>query len=228
MSGRRVLVIDDEAAIRKFLRIALEADGHEVSEADTGRAGLQAAVKGSPDLVVLDLGLPDMDGQDVVKALRDWYEGAIVVLSVRAGDTDKIAALDSGANDYVTKPFSTGELLARVRVALREKPGASVEPVLKAGALEIDLPAHEARLDGARVALTKKEFAVLALLARSPGRLLTHGQILGEVWGPGHVEDTHYLRIVIGHLRQKLGDDPADPRFIENEPGVGYRLVSMS
>jgi len=226
MTDARILVIEDEAPIRRFLKIAVESAGFAFSEADRGRLGIEKAATEAPDLVVLDLGLPDMDGKQVIAAIREWSKVPILVLSVRDAETEKIAALDAGADDYVTKPFATGELLARVRALLRGRkaPGDEASNVV-VGSLSIDLAAHLVRVAGAEVKLTRKEFDVLALLARHAGRLVTHKQLLTTVWGPAHQEDAHYLRIAIGHIRDKLGDDAADPKYVLTEPGVGYRLA---
>ncbi|MDC7786330.1 response regulator [Rhodoplanes sp. TEM] len=222
----RVLVIEDEVAIRRFLRIALPSGGFAVAEADRGRTGIELAATTAPDLVLLDLGLPDMDGKAVVAAIREWSQVPILVLSVRDAEAEKIAALDAGADDYVTKPFATGELMARLRALLRSRrAGAGDSPVLQAGRLRIDLARRVVTVAGAEVKLTRKEFDVLALLARHAGRLVTHKQLLTAVWGPAHVQDTHYLRIAIGHIRDKLGDDAGAPEFVVTEPGVGYRLA---
>jgi two-component system KDP operon response regulator KdpE len=223
-----ILVIDDEPQIRKFLRISLASQGYKVLEAGTGNDGLTQAALNKPDLLVLDLGLPDMDGQDVLSQFREWSNVPVLVLSVRASEGEKVRALDSGANDYVTKPFGIQEFLARVRALLRQAPeGGQAESAVVIGALNIDLAYRRVSLDNTEVALTRKEYAVLAQLARHPGRVITQQQLLKDIWGPTHVEDTHYLRIVVGHLRQKLGDDPAAPRYILTEAGVGYRLVSV-
>lgn len=220
-----VLVIDDEAQIRKFLRISLTAQGYKVLEGANGREGLEQAALGGPDLVVLDLGLPDMDGQDVLRELRSWSSVPVLVLSVRASEGEKVLALDGGANDYVTKPFGIQEFLARVRVLLR----LSVSPQqtlsqISSGPLQVDFAYRRVTLDGSEISLTRKEYAVLALLAQHIGRVVTQQQLLKDIWGPTHGEDSHYLRVVVGHLRQKLGDDPTAPRFILTEAGVGYRL----
>jgi two-component system KDP operon response regulator KdpE len=226
MSEARILVIEDETPIRRFLRIAIESAGFTMIEADRGRIGIERAATEAPDLVLLDLGLPDMDGKSVISAIREWSQVPILVLSVRDAETEKIAALDAGADDYVTKPFATGELLARLRALLRSRKAPAAErPVLSLGALSIDLAAHTVTVDGTEAKLTRKEFEVLALLARHAGRLVTHKQLLTTVWGPAHLEDSHYLRIAVGHIRDKIGDDAADPKFIVTEPGVGYRLL---
>lgn len=222
----RILVIDDEAPIRRFLAIVLGAGGFEMLEADRGRVGIERAATMAPDAVLLDLGLPDIDGKAVIEAIREWSSVPILVLSVRDAETEKIAALDAGADDYVTKPFSTGELLARLRALLRSRRDRAAEPAaLRVGWLEIDLASRSVAGNGTPVKLTRKEFDVLALLARNSGKLVAHKQLLTTVWGPAHAADTHYLRIAIGHIREKIGDDAADPRLIFTEPGVGYRMV---
>lgn len=226
MADARILVIEDEAPIRRFLRIAVESAGFAVTEAERGRLGIEKAATEAPDLVVLDLGLPDMDGKQIITAIREWSKVPILALSVRDAEVEKIAALDAGADDYVTKPFATGELLARIRALLRNRKAPDTEKAnIIIGELSIDLAAHLVRLAGAEVKLTRKEFDVLAILARHAGRLVTHKQLLATVWGPAHEQDAHYLRIAIGHIRDKLGDDAATPRFILTEPGVGYRLI---
>ncbi|MCA0320725.1 MAG: response regulator [Proteobacteria bacterium] len=222
----RVLVIEDEAPIRRFLAIALGSAGFAMEEAARGREGIEKAATAAPDVVVLDLGLPDMDGKAVVAAIREWSQVPILILSVRDGEAEKIAALDAGADDYVTKPFATGELLARLRALVRSRRRADAEPPAVAiGDLSVDLARRLVTVGGREVKLTRKEYDVLALLARFQGRLVTHRQLLSTVWGPAHLDDTHYLRIAVGHIRDKLGDDAADPRFILTEPGVGYRLA---
>ena len=221
-----ILVIDDEPQIRKFLRISLASQGYKVLEAATGTDGLTQAALGKPDLLVLDLGLPDMDGQQVLGEFREWSAVPVLVLSVRASESQKVMALDAGANDYVTKPFGIQEFLARVRALLRQTAGSETPLATYArGPLTIDLAYRRVLLDGVEVALTRKEYAVLAQLARHPGRVITQQQLLKDIWGPTHVENTHYLRIVVGHLRHKLADDPTAPRFIVTEAGVGYRLL---
>lgn len=226
-SAPRVLVIDDEAQIRRFLDIGLRAEGYHVLLAATGQEGLGLAATQSPDLVILDIGLPDLEGHDVLREIRQWSQVPVLMLSVRDTETEKVRALDGGANDYVTKPFGIQELMARLRVLLRQaaKGGDAEAPVrYDDGRLAIDLARREVLLDSTPVALTRKEFAVLSLLVRHPGRVVSQQQILREVWGPTHTQDTHYLRIVMGKLRQKLGDDPTTPRWLRTEPGVGYRF----
>ncbi len=231
MSGehgrRRLLVIEDDTQLRKFLRISLGASGFAVDEAGSGGEGLTKLGSGDYDLIILDLGLPDVDGQELIGAVRSVRHTPIIVLSARAAEEQKVRALDGGAADYVSKPFGIAELTARIRAVLRarrENPG--VPPQLEAGSLRLDHLRHEVSLAGRPLKLTPKEFALLALLMSHPGRVLTHRHLLNEVWGERHSEDTHYLRVYIGQLRQKLGDDPAAPRFIANEPGIGYRFVA--
>ena len=227
MTEPRILVIEDEMPIRRFLRIAIESAGFVMLEADRGRLGIERAATEAPDVVVLELGLPDLDGKAVIAAIREWSQVPILVLSVRDAETEKIAALDAGADDYVTKPFATGELLARLRALLRaRKPATEEKSILNFGELVVDLAAHTVSRAGVEAKLTRKEFDVLALLARHAGRLVTHTQLLNAVWGPAHTQDTHYLRIAIGHIREKISDDATDPRLILTEPGVGYRLLS--
>src|SRR5262245_21918041 len=223
--AKRILIVDDEPQIRKFLRISLTAQGYDVVEAPRGEDGISKCATAQPNLVILDLGLPDLDGQQVIGRIREWSDVPIIVLSVRTKDQEKVSALDSGANDYVIKPFSIEELLARIRAALRAKldPVAAAELVV--GELVVDVPRHKVAVGGQEIKLTRKEFDLLVMLAQNAGRIVTHRQILRAVWGPAHEGDVHYLRIYIGHLRQKLGDDPANPKFIESEPGVGYRLI---
>lgn len=224
--NQRILVVDDEPQIRKFLRISLTAQGYDVLEAPAGEDGISKCATDQPNLVILDLGLPDLDGQQVINRIREWSNVPIIVLSVRASDGEKVNALDSGANDYVTKPFSIKELLARIRVAMRAGlQGEGGSPELVVGELVVDVPRHKVFVSGERVRLTRKEFELLKMLAQNAGRIVTHRQILRELWGPAHEDDVHYLRIYIGHLRQKLGDDSANPQYIESEPGVGYRLI---
>jgi two-component system, OmpR family, KDP operon response regulator KdpE len=225
-SSPRVLVIDDEPQIRRFLDIGLRAEGYEVLLAATGAEGLALAATQSPDLVILDLGLPDMEGHAVLAELRQWSQLPVLMLSVRNAESEKVSALDQGANDYMTKPFGIQELMARLRALLRNRPGEPEHPPrYDDGHLAVDLARREVSLDGAPLALTRKEYAVLALLLQHAGRVVTQQQLLREVWGPTHTSDSQYLRIVIGKLRQKLGDDPANPRWLKTEPGVGHRFI---
>jgi two-component system KDP operon response regulator KdpE len=219
------LVIDDEVQIRRLLRISLEAGGYRVFEAVNGQDGLAEAAQRRPDIVVLDLGLPDMDGVTILKRLREWSNVPVVVLSVRDRDDDKIAALDNGADDYLTKPFSTGELLARLRVARRHAQPPLETAVFKSGDLQVDLTARSVEVRGKPVKLTATEYALLQLFVRHAGKVLTHRQILKEVWGPNYVEQTHYLRVYMAHLRDKLEANPSEPELLITESGVGYRLT---
>lgn len=222
----RILVIDDEPQIRKFLEISLRTQGYVVHQAENGETGLAALATQGADLVILDLGLPDRDGHDVLRELRQWSAVPVIMLTVRAGEAEKVAALDAGANDYVTKPFGVQELMARIRALLRVSAAGPEQdsPVFTLDALRIDLARREVFVDAQPVALTRKEFALLAMLARNTGRVVTQPQLLRELWGPTHEEDTHYLRILVAKLRQKLGDDAAAPRWIVTEPGVGLKL----
>jgi two-component system KDP operon response regulator KdpE len=222
----RILVIDDEPHIRKFLRISLGANGYQVIEAENGRKGVDAAVSGAPDLVILDLGLPDLDGQEVISAIRKQSAVPIIVLSVRAQEMDKVEALDRGADDYVPKPFGIGELMARIRAALRPARQGSAADALTIGDLHLDFARHVVTRGGVELRLSKREYELLRVLASKPDHVLTHAEILKAVWGPAHAEDTAYLRVFINQLRQKLEADPAAPRLIVTEPGVGYRLKS--
>jgi two-component system KDP operon response regulator KdpE len=221
----RVLVIDDEPQIRRFLEISLRAQGYRVAEAATAKAGLEELALHGADLVVLDLGLPDREGHEVLSELRGWTTVPVIVLSVRASEDEKVRALDAGANDYVTKPFGIQELMARARNLLRTKGRDGEPPVFDDGHLRIDLPLRTVTLDGEPVAFSRKEFGVLEMLFRHSGRVVTQPQLLRELWGPSHVEDTQYLRVVVGKIRQKLADDAAAPRYVRTEPGVGYRFV---
>jgi two-component system KDP operon response regulator KdpE len=229
MIGPRVLVVDDEPQIQRFLRPSLTAAGYDVVTAANGVDALKAAATSAPDVILLDLGLPDMDGKEVIEKLRAWSQVPIIVLSARDQEAEKIAALDLGADDYVNKPFSIGELTARMRTALRHSSRKSVDdPRLKNGALEIDVPAHTVLLAGAPVKLTPKEFELLVILARNAGRVLTHRQILTAVWGPAHTEDVQYLRVFVGQLRQKLSSGGGSAVVILTEPGIGYRMDSRA
>jgi two-component system KDP operon response regulator KdpE len=219
------LVIDDEQQIRRLLHACLEANDYRVVEAATGAEAIAEAAQRAPDVVILDLGLPDMDGVDVLKSIRQWSHVPVVVLSVREREEDKIAALDNGADDYVSKPFRTGELLARLRVAQRHAQTAAASPFFRCGDLEVDLSARLVKVRGSEVKLTPIEYSLLRLFVRNAGKVLTHGQILRQVWGPVYEEHTDYLRVHIAHLRQKLEPDSARSSFIRTEPGVGYRFA---
>jgi two-component system KDP operon response regulator KdpE len=225
-TGPKVLIVDDEPQIRRFLRASLQAHDYQVIEAENGKEGVRACTVQKPDLLILDLGLPDMDGLDVIKLVREWSSIPIIILSLRSDDPDKIEALDRGANDYVTKPFSMGELLARMRVALRQGQGSGAEtgPVINAGEIAIDLSKRLVTVAGTPVRLSRKEYDLLRILASHPGKVITHQQLLQEVWGQAYVEETQYLRVYIGQLRQKLEKAPATPKYLVTEPGVGYRL----
>ncbi len=228
-STARILVIDDEPQIRKFLDISLRAQGYRVEAADSGRAGLAALATRGADLVILDLGLPERDGHEVLAEIRQWSQVPVILLTVRADEAEKVRALDAGANDYVTKPFGVQELMARIRALLRAHATAGdTAPVFDDGRLRVDLARREVRLDGEPIVLSRKEYALLALLIRHAGRVVTQPQLLRELWGPTHQEDTHYLRILVGKLRQKLGDAAASPHWIATEPGVGLRFLAGS
>ena len=224
--GPRVLVVDDELQIRRFLRIALEANGYRVYEIDRGGAAIQETARLRPDLIILDIGLPDIDGLEVLRRLREWTSTPVIMLSVRDADRDKVAALDAGADDYLTKPFSVDELLARLRVAQRHAQPGPLAAVFAQGDVTVDLSRRHVTKGDREVKLTPTEYALLRLLIQHAGRVLTHRQILKEVWGPEYTDETHYLRVYFGQLRQKLEDDPARPRLILTEPGVGYRLAA--
>jgi two-component system, OmpR family, KDP operon response regulator KdpE len=227
MSGNaRVLVVDDEPAILRFLKPALEANDYEVASAATLAEAMKRIAKEPPDVVILDLGLPDGDGKDVIRQVRQWSQVPIIVLSAREREAEKIEALDLGADDFVNKPFGVGELMARLRTALRHRRQTQGEAaVVRIGGLEIDLPRRRAARDGTEIKLTSREFDLLSCLARHPGKVMTHRQLLTAVWGPAQVEETQYLRVYIGHLRQKLEEHPDDPKIILTELGIGYRLA---
>jgi len=223
-TGPRVLVVDDELAIRRFLRASLSAQGYQLFEASSAREGLDAAATVRPDLIILDLGLPDFDGVEVTRRLREWSKVPVLILSVRGRDEEKIAALDAGADDYLTKPFSIGELLARMRVAMRHAAQPADEPVVTAGDLTVDVARRLVTVGGREIALTPVEYTLLKTLALHAGRVMTHGQLLREVWGPGYDQGGNLLRVNISKLRHKVEPDPARPHYIVTEPGVGYRL----
>jgi two-component system KDP operon response regulator KdpE len=224
-SAIRVLIVDDEPQIRRFLRTSLSAHGYRVIEASCGREAIALTTTERPELLLLDLGLPDMDGLQVISRLREWSSVPIIVVSVRGQEAEKIAALDGGADDYVTKPFGMGELLARLRAALRHRLQTEVEePLFRCGAQSVDLLNRLVTVDGREVKLTRKEYDLLRTLVTHAGKVVTHQYLLREVWGPGSLYETHYLRVYVGQLRQKIEPDPTQPRYILTEPGVGYRL----
>ena len=219
-----ILVVDDERQMRRLLQIALESAGYAVILAETGEQALQFAVKVNPDAIILDLGLPDKDGIEVLRRLREWATVPVIVLSVRSSEQDIVAALDAGADDYLTKPFRTGELLARVRTALRHRHGIEEESVFVSGPISVDLAARTVRRNGEVVKLTPKEYALLALFIRNAGKVLTHQYILQQIWGPALDGETQYSRVYVGQLRKKLEEDPEQPRLLQTESGIGYRL----
>jgi two-component system KDP operon response regulator KdpE len=223
-----ILLIEDDPSMRRFLRVTLENHDYKVLEATRGEEGLRHASVGQPDLVILDLGLPDMDGLEVTLQLRKWTAMPVIVISARGREQDKVSALDAGADDYLTKPFGVEELLARVRVALRHRAAANQDTgaaQFAVGALRVDLSRREVFRDGTSIRLTPNEFRLLAVLVKNAGRVLTHRQLLREVWGPGSSEDTHYLRVYMNQIRQKLERDSSRPKYLITEAGVGYRLL---
>ena len=222
-----LLVIDDEVQIRRLLRLTLEAAGYRVREAETGALGLNEAAVQRPDAIILDLSLPDLGGLDVLRRLREWSQIPVLILSVRGGESDKIAALDAGADDYLTKPFGGGELLARVRVLLRRQQPAGEVSIARFGDIEVDFAKRAVTRAGADLHLTVKEYALLRLLLQHRGKVVTHRQLLRDVWGPGHEEDTHYLRVHMANLRKKLEPSATAPRFLKTESGIGYRFVDQ-
>jgi two-component system KDP operon response regulator KdpE len=222
-----ILLIEDEPQMRRFLRITLQSQGYRLVEAATAREGLMQATTRNPDVVLLDLGLPDLDGLEVTKRLREWTQTPIIVISAREQELDKVKALDAGADDYLTKPFNAGELLARIRVALRHgsrQNAGQQEPVFVLQNLRVDLAKRQVFVDDKEVHLTPIEYKLLTMLIRHAGKVMTHSQLLKEVWGPAHVNEVQYLRVYMTQLRHKLEVDPARPRFLMNEPGIGYRL----
>lgn len=224
MPDQRVLVIDDEESIRRFLRVALSSQGYTVVERVTGKEGISGAANEKPDVIILDLGLPDMDGVEVIKLLREWTKIPIIVLSVRGSEHDKVAALDAGADDYLTKPFGVGELLARLRAALRRLGEIVDESSFEVEGLKVDLAKRLVSVSGEEVQLTPNEYGLLRVLVNHAGKVLTHGQLLREVWGAEFGEEFHMLHVNISNLRRKIEPDPTRPKFIITEPGVGYRL----
>lgn len=224
-AGAQILIVDDELQIRRFLRISLEANGYHVHETASGEEAIVRAAQLRPDVVILDMGLPDMDGLQVLKRLREWTQTPVIILSVRDSDTDKVAALDAGADDYLTKPFSVEELLARIRTAQRHAQPQQEEAIFTSGRLQVDLTRRLVTVAGETIKLTPTEYALLRLLIQHAGKVLTHQQILKSVWGPEYIHETHYLRVYFAQLRQKIEADPALPEIILTEPGVGYRLM---
>ncbi len=222
--GFRVLIVDDERAIRRYLHAALNAHGYIISEAINGQEALSAVAAERPDLVILDLGLPDIDGVEVTRQVREWSQVPIIILSVREQEGDKVAALDAGADDYLTKPFSSGELMARIRVALRRTTQSSAEPVFSSEGLEVNLSRRLVTVKDQEISLTPTEYDLLRALIQHPGRVLTHRQLLQKVWGNAYETETHLLRVNMSNLRRKIEPDPTRPRYIITEPGVGYRL----
>jgi two-component system KDP operon response regulator KdpE len=225
----QILIIEDEAPIRRFLRASLTEEGYRFNEAQTAKEGLQLAGSEHPDLILLDLGLPDMDGLNVIRQLRDWSQVPVIILSARGQEADKVNALDAGANDYLTKPFSVGELMARIRVALRSfarESSTDTDSVFVAENLKVDLAARRVWARGNEVHLTPIEYRLLTTLIRNVGKVLTHRFLLKEVWGPDQVHENHYLRVFMATLRRKIEADPARPKHLMTEPGVGYRLMS--
>ena len=221
-----ILLIEDDAQIRRFLRAALDAEGYRLQESVTAEEGLAQAQSRQPDLILLDLGLPDHDGLEVIRSVREWGKIPILVLSARGQEKDKIAALDLGADDYVPKPFAVGELLARIRAALRRSSAAAAGTVVRFGAVEVDLEKRVVRVDAQEVHLTPNEYKLLQVLIQHAGKVLTQRQLLNEVWGPQHTEQAQYLRVYIAQLRRKLERNPARPKHLQTEPGVGYRLIT--
>jgi len=228
--GPKILLIEDEQEIRRFLRVSLVGQGYRLVESVTGRDGVMQAASQQPDLMILDLGLPDIDGMEVIRQVREWSQMPIVILSARGQEHQKVEALDAGADDYLTKPFSVGELVARLRVALRhaaQEGGEAKEPVFVSGELRVDLVRRQVFVGVAEIHLTPIEYRLLTTLVKHAGKVITHRQLLKEVWGPGNAEETHYLRVYMAQLRRKLEADPARPQFLLTEPGVGYRLASV-
>ena len=225
MSKATILVIDDEAQMQKLLEITLHSHGYGVRLAENARTGLALATVHPPDMVLLDLGLPDENGHQVLRQLREWYTNPVIILSVQGGEDDIITSLDLGANDYLTKPFRTGELMARIRSALRIAPGHDQEPVSRFGELEIDLSARTVKKAGEAIKLTTTEYALLSLFVKHEGKVLTHPYLLREVWGPGYIGQSQYLRVFIAQLRKKIENDPNRPAFIVTESGIGYRFI---
>ena len=226
-TGQRVLVVDDENSIRRYLHAALSAQGFSVYEAASGGEAVSAVLSSRPDIIILDLGLPDFDGIEVTRRLREWSQTPIIILSVREAENDKIAALDAGADDYLTKPFGTGELMARMRVALRRLASKPDEPVLQVDNLKMDVSRRLVTVNDEEISLTPTEYDILRLLLQNAGRVLTHRQLLRQVWGTAYESEMHLLRVNISNLRRKIESDPARPHYLVTEPGVGYRLRTV-
>ena len=226
MNKAGILIIDDEAQIRKLLEITLESNDYTVTQAATAKEGITTAANHPPDMIILDLGLPDQNGHDVLQQLREWYTGPIIILSVQSNEEDIIKALDNGANDYLVKPFRTGELLARIRSVLRSAIPEDINPLINIGGLGIDLSLRTVKKNGEVIKLTTTEYTLLALFAKNAGKVLTHHYLLREVWGPGFINQSQYLRVFIAQLRKKIEDDPNRPEYLVTESGVGYRMVS--
>jgi len=222
--SQRVLVVDDETSIRRYLRAALSAQGFTIYEATNGQEAIDAVIANRPDIIILDLGLPDFDGIEITRRLREWSQTPIIILSVREAESDKIAALDAGADDYLTKPFSSGELMARMRVAMRRLASKSDEPILQVDNLKIDLSRRLVTVNDKEISLTPTEYDILRLLLQNAGKVLTHRQLLRQVWGTAYESEMHLLRVNISNLRGKIESDPGRPKYIVTEPGVGYRL----
>lgn len=225
MNKAEILIIDDEAQIRKLLQITLQSNDYLVNEAATAREGIALAASHPPDMIILDIGLPDEDGHSVLKKLREWYTNPIIILSVQSSEDDTVRALDNGANDYLVKPFRTGELLARMRSALRLSIGSDTEPVFTSDDLQIDMSARTVKKKNESIKLTATEYTLLALFVKNEGKVLTHHYLLREVWGPGYIDQSQYLRVFIAQLRKKIESDPNRPESIVTESGVGYRFV---
>ena len=224
-TGARILVIEDDSQIRKLLRVSLGAHGYDVDEARSGQDGVNQVATFKPDLIILDLGLPDIDGKEVIRRIREWSQIPIVILSARDQEREKVEALDAGADDYVTKPFGVSELLARMRVSIRRSAHTEGEPILTCGDLVVDIAQRRVSMAQREIKLTPTEYDLLKELIQNAGKVLTHKQLLKSVWGIAFSEDTHYVRVYIGQLRRKIEEDPARPRYIISEPGVGYRLL---
>ena len=226
-NGARILIVDDESQIRKLLRVSLKAHGFIIDEAASGQDGINRAAIFKPDLMIVDLGLPDINGKEVIREIREWSNAPIIILTAHDQEQEKIDALDAGADDYITKPFSMGELLARIRVCLRRMATGESEPLLTCGGLTVDLVQRRVSVEGREVKLTPTEYEIIKLLAQNAGRVLTHKQLLKAVWGNSYDNDTHYIRVYVGQLRRKIETDPAQPKYIITESGIGYRLMGQ-